>query len=98
MRTIFLVAYDVTEDRRRTKIFKKLKGYGQSVQYSLFRCILTPTERQRMKTELWDLINHATDRILLINLGPEDGRGLSACESWGKPLDDPASHDGILVI
>jgi CRISPR-associated protein Cas2 len=98
MRNIFLVAYDMTDDAKRTKVFTKLKGYGEALQYSLFRCALTPSERLRMRSELWELIDHATDRILLIDLGPDDGRGRSSVEAWGKPLDDPASHDGILVI
>ena len=98
MRSIYLVAYDVSDDKRRTKIFKKLKGYGESLQYSLFRCALTPGERARLRCEIWPLVDHSTDRILLIDLGPDDGRVATALESWGKPLDDPAAHDGILVI
>ena len=98
MRSVFLVAYDVADDPRRTKVFKKLKGYGESLQYSLFRCALTPNERLRLRAELWDLIDHSTDRILLVDLGPDDGRGLTAVEAWGKSLEDPASHDGIIVI
>lgn len=98
MRSIFLIAYDVSDDKRRTKIFKKLKGYGESLQYSLFRCALTPGERLRLRSEIWDLIDHATDRMLLIDLGPDEGRGRSALESWGKPLEDPANHNGILIV
>ena len=98
MRSVFLVAYDVADDKRRTKIFKKLKGYGEGIQYSLFRCALTPSERLRMRAEMWDLIDHTTDRVLLVDLGPDDGRGGSALESWGKPLEDPAGHDGMLII
>lgn len=98
MRSIYLVAYDVTDDKRRTKIFKKLKGYGESLQYSLFRCALTPSERIRMRSEIWELINHATDRILLVDLGPDEGRGQTALETWGQALVDPAAHDGILVV
>ena len=98
MRSVFLIAYDVTDDKRRTKIFKKLKGYGESLQYSLFRCALTPGERLRLRTEMWELIDHSSDRVLLIDLGPDEGRGRSAMESWGKPLEDPAAHNGILVI
>ena len=98
MRSVFLVAYDVTDDKRRTKIFKKLKGYGEGVQYSLFRCALTQSERLQMRGELWELIDHTTDRVLLVALGPDDGRGRSAIESWGKPLKDLAAHDGLLII
>ena len=98
MRSVYLIAYDVSEDKSRTKIHQKLKGYGEALQYSLFRCALTPSERMRLRTEMWDLINHATDRVLLIDLGPDEGRGGSALESWGKPLEDPAAHDGILIV
>jgi CRISPR-associated protein Cas2 len=98
MRSVYLVAYDVSDDKRRTKIFKKLKGYGQALQYSLFRCALTANERLRLRSEMWELIDHSTDRILLVDLGPDDGRGDTALESWGNALADPAAHDGILVI
>jgi CRISPR-associated protein Cas2 len=98
MRSVFLIAYDVSDDKRRTKIHQKLKGYGEAVQYSLFRCALSPSERMRLRSEMWELINHATDRVLLIDLGPDEGRGRSALESWGKPLDDPAAHNGILIV
>ena len=98
MRNVFLVAYDVVDDKRRTRLHKKLKGYGEALQFSLFQCRLTPSERLILRSETWDLINHATDRILLIDLGPEDGRGMLAMESWGQPLVDPAAHDGILIV
>lgn len=98
MRSVYLVAYDIADDKRRTKLFNKLKGYGESLQYSLFRCTLTPSERLRLRTEAWELIHHAEDRVLLIDLGPDDGRGRSALEFWGKPLGDPAEHDGTLII
>lgn len=98
MRSIYLVAYDVSDTKRRTKIFNRLKGYGEAVQYSLFRCALSPSEKIRMRSALWDLLNHATDRILLVDLGPDTGRGKESLEAWGKSLDDPASHDGILIV
>ena len=98
MRSIILVSYDIVEDKRRNKIFKKLKGYGEALQYSLFHCILTPSERLRMRSDLWPLIDHRADRLVLIDLGPEDGRGRHAIESWGQPLQDSAGHDVILII
>ena len=98
MRSIFLVAYDVTKDKNRTKMHTKLKGYGEPLQYSLFRCALTSSELIRLRSELWDLIDHATDRFLIVDLGPDDGRGARALESWGKAWEDPAAHDGMLIV
>jgi len=44
-----VVAYDVADDRRRARLLRKLKGFGRHVQYSLFECILTPNDFERLK-------------------------------------------------
>ncbi|SEN14874.1 CRISPR-associated endonuclease Cas2 [Lihuaxuella thermophila] len=31
-----VVSYDIVDDRRRNKVFKLLKDYGQWIQYSVF--------------------------------------------------------------
>lgn len=98
MRSVYLVAYDISDDKRRTRAYNKLRGYGESVQFSVFHCRLTPNERLRLREELWDLIDHSTDRVMLVDLGPDDGRGRAAIESWGKPLDDAAKGDGPLIV
>ena len=98
MRQVYLIAYDVADDKRRTKVFNKLKGYGDALQYSLFRCVLTPAQRLILRSEVWNIINHDQDRILLIDLGPDDGRGRTVVEEWGKVLEDPANHDGPLIL
>jgi CRISPR-associated protein Cas2 len=98
MGSVFIVAYDIADDKRRTKVFNKLKGYGEALQYSLFRCILTPMQRLRLRAELWEILNHAEDRLLIIDLGPDDGRGKTAIESWGLSLNDPAPITESLII
>ena len=98
MANVFVVAYDVADDRRRTRVHKKLKGYGEALQYSLFKCMLSPTTRVRLRTELWELLNLGEDRVLLVDLGPAGGRTADAMEVWGKPLDDPATSDGPQIV
>jgi len=98
MRSVLIVAYDIADDKRRTKVHTKLKGFGEALQYSLFRCMLTPVQRLHMRSALWEILNHAEDRVLLIDLGPDDGRGRTALESWGLPLEDPAPTGGPLII
>ncbi len=39
--TCYVVAYDIPNDKRRTKVHKILLGYGKWTQYSLFECFLT---------------------------------------------------------
>ena len=40
----YLVTYDVSDDKRRTKIFKTLYAYGDHAQYSVFICELNARE------------------------------------------------------
>ena len=39
--TCYVVAYDIPDDKRRTKVHQILLGYGTWTQYSLFECFLT---------------------------------------------------------
>ncbi|MBD2313009.1 CRISPR-associated endonuclease Cas2 [Desertifilum sp. FACHB-1129] len=58
-----VVSYDISEDKRRTKIHKILKSYGQWVQYSIFECSLEPTDYARLRSRLQKLIQADTDSI-----------------------------------
>lgn len=49
MRSVFLLCYDVADDKRLRKTYKKMCGFGTPLQYSVFRCELSATEKQRMK-------------------------------------------------
>ena len=52
-----VVSYDIKDDRRRGKIFKTLKNFGQWVQFSVFECDLTKTDYIRMRDRLEKKIN-----------------------------------------
>ncbi|MDJ0581165.1 CRISPR-associated endonuclease Cas2 [Crocosphaera sp.] len=58
-----LVSYDITENKRRTKIHSILKSYGQWVQYSIFECDLTETQYAKLRQRLSKLIEADTDSI-----------------------------------
>ncbi len=48
----YLVCYDIRDPKRWRRCFKLLKGYGESLQYSIFRCRLTRRQLERMRWEL----------------------------------------------
>ncbi|MGK7934622.1 MAG: CRISPR-associated endonuclease Cas2 [Xenococcaceae cyanobacterium] len=58
-----IVSYDISEDKRRTKIHDILSSYGQWMQYSLFECDLTKTEYVKLRSRLNKIINSDTDSI-----------------------------------
>ena len=57
-----IVSYDISEDKRRTKIHNILKSYGQWVQYSIFECDLTQAQYAKLRFRLNKLIE-AEDSI-----------------------------------
>jgi CRISPR-associated protein Cas2 len=58
-----VITYDISEDKRRTKIHKVLKSYGQWMQFSVFECVLTKTEYVRLRNRLNKLIRAEEDSI-----------------------------------
>lgn len=50
------VAYDVSDNKRRTKLHKTLKRFGIPVQYSVFECWLTGAQLAEMQTAVARLI------------------------------------------
>jgi CRISPR-associated protein Cas2 len=62
------------EQKRLFRVHRCMKGFGEPVHYSVFRCDLTPKGRVEMVAALTDLIKDDEDRIMIIDLGPKDGR------------------------
>ena len=50
--TCYVVAYDIPDDRRRTKVHQILLGFGKWTQYSLFECFLTRKDLLLLQTKL----------------------------------------------
>ncbi|MDZ7617687.1 MAG: CRISPR-associated endonuclease Cas2 [Patescibacteria group bacterium] len=97
MRSVFLVCYDVADDKRLRRAYKTMCGYGHPVQYSVFRCELSPVERQLLKESLWSIMNWSHDRVMLIDLGPVDGRGDTCIEFWGEPRISVPNRGAAIV-
>lgn len=89
MKTRYLVTYDITSDDRRTQVYKALRGFGDHLQYSVFRCDLSARGRVELVAALHMLIDHDEDQVLVIDLGPVDGRASTCVESIGRPYRNP---------
>ena len=61
----YLVAYDVRAPKRLRDVAKHLEGYGERLQYSLFRCRLTPRELERLRWELMQKMEKEDDMIIV---------------------------------
>lgn len=87
MRHVYLIAYDICCEKRYRRIYKAMCGHGNALQYSVFRCELTDMELQLLKDRLWPVLNLREDRVMLVDLGPIEGRGDQCIEFWGNPLN-----------
>jgi CRISPR-associated protein Cas2 len=86
MRNVVFVSYDISDDKRLRAVSKYMRGRGDRVQYSVFRCELSATEHARLIMGLADLIDHDADQVLLIDTGPAEGRGAERVEALGRPF------------
>lgn len=84
MRNRFLVSYDVCDPKRLRKTYKRMCGFGDPVQYSVFLCRLSAKERVLMLDALFKIIHQDADRVMVIDLGPVDGRGDECVSFYGR--------------
>jgi CRISPR-associated protein Cas2 len=61
--SLYVVAYDISDDKRRTQIHKTLKGFGQWTEFSLFECFLTKKELLQMRAKLNEHLHVGEDRV-----------------------------------
>lgn len=71
-----LVTYDVASgdaggSRRLRRVSKVCMQYGQRVQYSVFECLVDPSEYEKMKHELSRIIDFEKDSLRFYNLGKQ---------------------------
>jgi CRISPR-associated protein Cas2 len=63
------VAYDVSEDSNRRRVYRTLKRYGAWKQYSVFELDITKTQRVELESELESHIEPSDgDRIRIYRL------------------------------
>ena len=80
---LYIIAYDISDDRRWRRVFKTVQGYGAWIQLSVFQCRLSKRRRAELEARLRELIKVGEDHVLLIDVGPADKIEL-AIASLGK--------------
>lgn len=58
-----LVVYDISNDKRRTKLHNTLLDFGSPVQYSVFECSLIESDIARMKKRVRRIIRPKKDHV-----------------------------------
>ncbi len=62
--TLYVISYDISDDRRRAKVHSILSGFGAWTQYSLFECYLSSKELILLRSRLARVL-HPDDHVRL---------------------------------
>jgi len=92
---LFIVTYDISDQRRWRRVFKVMHGYGEWIQLSVFQCRLSRRRRAELETRLRELVKNGEDHVLLIDVGPAD-RTEVAVESIGKTFSKIERHAVVI--
>lgn len=84
----WLVCYDVCDPSRLRRAAALLEGAGERMQYSVFRCWLTPRQMHELRWELTRLLEPEDD-VLLIPLCSRCVCGIETTHSSSKSPEWP---------
>jgi len=69
-RKTYLVAYDVANPSRLSRVYRYLIGYKVEGQKSVFEIWVTAAELRRIKKDLSEIIDIKEDRLHVVELDP----------------------------
>lgn len=83
---LFVVAYDVVDDRRRERAANVLRDFGIRTQYSVYECHLETSQAEQLLDRLRGVVDAEVDRVRLYrvcgecvrvvqSLGPDEYEG-----------------------
>lgn len=59
----YVIAYDISNDKRRTKVHKTLSGFGDWTQFSLFECHLSAKQYLKLRHRLAGVLEDKEDSV-----------------------------------
>jgi CRISPR-associated protein Cas2 len=89
--TFYLIAYDISSDKRRAKVHKTLSGYGHWTQYSLFECFLTEKQYIQLRRQLEQHLEESQDSVRFYIL-------CGTCRHKVETVGEPPREEPILFL
>ncbi len=81
LRRWYLIMYDIRDPKRWRKAYTLLKGHGERLQYSIFRCRLNDRGLERLRWELEEILD-LEDSLMFVSL-------CSGCVQRVRKLNPP---------
>lgn len=94
MEHLYVISYDIADDKRWRQVFRIMKGHGEWLQYSVFQCRLDRQRYVQIQVELNEAIHHREDHVLILDLGPVDSANPHVT-SLGKSFE-PMKREALI--
>lgn len=92
-----LVAYDISDDRRRDRVAVELQAHGQRVQFSVFLVDGRPASFVRLRARLTSLIDARADSVLIFDMGPRATVQSRIMTTLGRPVRLTGDGDAMIL-
>lgn len=92
---LYVITYDIGDQKRWRAVFKLMKGYGEWLQLSVFQCRLSRRRHAELLATLDLIIHHRDDHILMLDLGLAD-KVSPRVVSLGKSFA-PVEREAVIV-
>jgi CRISPR-associated protein Cas2 len=90
----YLVSYDIREPMRYRRAHKVIKGYGEAVQYSVFRCRLSRTQLAGLRWELARILD-GEDSLLIVGLC---GNCVQRIQAYNRREEWKAQEESFAIL
>ena len=67
---LYIVTYDISDEKRWRRLFKVMHGYGEWLQLSVFQCRLTRARQAELVHLIEGILHHEKDHLLMLDIGP----------------------------
>ncbi|MEW5821090.1 MAG: CRISPR-associated endonuclease Cas2 [Cyanobacteriota bacterium] len=88
---LILIIYDIVDNKKRTKLAKKLLGYGERVQLSAFECHLTLKKYQEMIENILPYVDEEVDLLRIYRM-----TGQADLKIWGH-IRETYDEDVVII-
>lgn len=90
------MCYDISDPARLRRVFKKMRGYGDPLQKSVFSCDLSANEKMQMIRAINKLISTDEDTVLIVDTGAIDAKRESL-EYLGRDILPEEGRAAVIV-
>jgi CRISPR-associated protein Cas2 len=93
----WLICYDVRDAKRLRKAAKLMEGYGERMQYSVFRCWLHPRAMEQLRWKMTEVLKPEDD-VLFIPLCSSCVQGMRTTRPAAEGPCWPSEPDGHRIV